>query len=250
MPSEECGKFVHVLHKHYSKLAYFRLLTCNTAADCLKVISTLSQLPQLEVLELGFSDAGAVQIPPQNMKKLRDITIWVSYTLSLHESLIVTNCSSLQEIGLVYCNMTQDCTQALATFLQSPNNNIKIFGAICCSFGDNLSTMAAALANTKNMESLGILECNIGMEGAQLIAQAVQQNNTINAVILVDETITVQGAQFLLNSLSSRKDCLLVLHESFENCLSFTGQEQIEISFNNCADILDGYKAAVKEILS
>ena len=110
--------------------------------------------------------------------------------------------------------------------------------------------MAAALASTKYMETLYLVECNIGREGAQLITQAVQQNNTINEVFLLDETITVQGAQLLFNSLSSRKDCRLVLHNSFENCLSFTGQEQLEISFDNSADVLDVIKEYVQEILS
>ena len=226
------------------------MLTWNTAADCLKVISTLSQLSQLEVLVLAFSDADAVQIPPQVINKLKHITIQISYTLSLHESLIVPNYSSLKAIALVKCNMMQECTKALAAFLQSPDSNITTFYAVCCSFGDNLSTMAAALASTKNMENLVLAECNIGMEGAQLIAQAVQQNNTINEVAVVDETITVQGAQLFFNLLSSRKDCQLVLHDSFENCLSFTSKEQLDVSFDKYASALEGVKKVFQEILS
>ena len=249
LPSEECEKLANALRKDYYKLADFQLVTCNTAADCLKVISTLSQLPQLEVLQLGFSDAGTVQIPPQKMNKLRDIAIWVSYTLSLHESLIVPNYSSLQEIYLFNCNMMQDCTQALAAFLQSPNNNIKEFTAVCCSFGDNLYTIATALASTKNMKHLIIAECNIGMEGAQLIAQAMEKNDTINEVQVVDETITVQGALHLLNSLSSKKDLKLVLCDSFEDYLSFIGQEEVNTSFTNYADNIDHIKKVIQEIL-
>ena len=100
------------------------------------------------------------------------------------------------------------------------------------------------------METLVILECKIGTEGAQLLAQAVQQNKIINVVVLVDETVTIQGAQLLLNLLSSRKDCQLVLHDSFENSLSYTGQEQLEICFHNYASTLNYVKVLVQEILS
>ena len=88
------------------------------------------------------------------------------------------------------------------------------------------------------------------MEGAQLIAQTVQQNNTINKAGLVDGTIPTQGAQLLINSLSSRKDCQLDQHTSFEDSLSFTGQEQVEILFHNSANIVDRIKHTVQEISS
>ena len=87
------------------------------------------------------------------------------------------------------------------------------------------------------------------MEGAQLIAQAMKRNDSIDDIVIVDETITIRGAQLLVNTLSSSQHCELALHDSFENYLSFTDGEQVEISFLNFAAETEEFGYYVSEIL-
>ena len=142
----------------------------------LPVLTRLHDLPSLTSVVLGGHSVDPIQfsLTSQHCPSLKTIWINLSTSISLLDSLVLPNLSTLEILALLY-PLTSD----------------------------DIIHVCSVLKQTNSLQILGLQHTKLTLSGASMLADNIQHNKLLLSVLVTDDTISDEGVRVLRDALCS-----------------------------------------------